>query len=362
MSRTLAFGGDIELDPELLARSEAGPEVELEGVLCDSGRSALAVARRILERSADPPELYLLPAYLCASVLQPFAGAPVELYPVGEALEVDTEAIAEIARGRRACVVVIDYFGFPPSPEWIAALRDHVVVEDAAHGSLVELPDHAAGAFGDLTLTSFRKFAPVPDGALLAGPLAAAEPLEAVDEGLVEGRLRAKLLRHELLAGGPPGLEAESLALVERHEQALDSAPVAAMSLVSRRLLATLDLAAAAAARRANFEALRDALDGSPLAMELEALHDTLPAGVSPVVFPLRVPERSRDALRAELIRRRVYCPVHWPLPAAVSEEAFPQEAKLSRQMLGLPLDQRYEPEDMRELVERLHAAWHVTR
>src|SRR4051812_37006435 len=286
MTLPAAVGGDLELDPQLLLRSVAeGRETDLDGVLCDSGRSALAVARRIAEATDDPPELFLLPAYVCESALAPFAGATVALYPVGETLQPDVEAIERLAAGRRACVVVVDYFGFPPAGGVDDLRPRHLVVEDAAGGSLVELAEPAAGRFGDLALTSLRKFAPVPDGAVLRGPLVRPESLPPVDGALVQQRLLAKLLRHELLAGGPPELEAASLALVARHEQAVDAAPVAAMSTLSRQLLAQLDLAAAAERRRTNFEALRDALDGA----DVVPLHDTLPAGVSPLVFPVRV-------------------------------------------------------------------------
>src|SRR4029078_5581529 len=100
-------------------------------------------------------------------------------------------------------------------------------------------------------------------------------------------------------------------ALVARHEAELDGTPPAALSVLSRHLLGTLDLRTAAERRRAHFQALRDALTDET---ELVPLSDTLPAGVSPLVFPLRVPEERRDALRAELMPRRAASPM--PSPA----------------------------------------------
>src|SRR5205823_3969221 len=78
------------------------------------------------------------------------------------------------------------------------------------------------------------------------------------------------------------------------------------------RLLARLDLADAASRRRANFVALLEALDGSDAVIPLLR---TLPPGVSPLALPVRVAGARRDALRAELVRRRIFCPVHWSLP-----------------------------------------------
>jgi dTDP-4-amino-4,6-dideoxygalactose transaminase len=360
----VGIGGDLELDPDLLLESiEGEPTPGFDGVLCDSGRNAIALSIEHLRDAPSPPTVFLLPAYLCASMLQPFVAAGVEtrFYPVGRDLEPDVSAIAALARDERACVLVVDYFGFPPSPAAAEALRslDARVVEDAAHGSLVELDAPAAGSIGDLVLTSFRKFAPVPDGALARGNGLDADRLADPDGRLVLQRLVAKLMRFEHRMGGPAALEPAVLALVDAHEAALDAnthSP-ARMSDISRRLLSRLDLAAAAHARRANFLELLSVLDGSTLSRSLVPLYGSLPAGVSPLTFPVRVRGDRRDALRRELIRRKVYCAVHWALPPAVPRDTFGAEAELSEEVLSLPLDQRYEPLHMRELAVRLAAA-----
>jgi hypothetical protein len=83
-----------------------------------------------------------------------------------------------------------------------------------------------------------------------------------------------------------------------------------------------------------------------------------LPPGVAPLLLPVRVAGGARDALRAELTRRRIYCPVHWPLPAEIDAARFPEEHELAAEMLGLPLDQRYERADMERLTRELAEAW----
>ena len=101
--------------------------------------------------------------------------------------------------------------------------------------------------------------------------------------------------------------------------------------------------------------ALLEALDGSDA---VTPLLRTLPPGVSPLALPVRVGGARRDALRAELVRRRIFCPVHWPLPPEIDEARFPEEHRLASEMLGLPLDQRYEPADMHRLADELARAW----
>jgi hypothetical protein len=145
------------------------------------------------------------------------------------------------------------------------------------------------------------------------------------------------------------------LRLLEEGESRLDEElPLAATSTLSERMVASLDLAEATNRRRANFVALVEALAG---AEAVTPLVRELPPGVSPLVLPVRIGGGRRDVLRQELIRRRIFCPVHWPLPPEIDPARFREEHELAAEMLGLPLDQRYEPADMERLAENLRAS-----
>ena len=43
-----------------------------------------------------------------------------------------------------------------------------------------------------------------------------------------------------------------------------------------------------------------------------------------------------------------------WPLPREIDERRFPDEHRLAAEILGLPIDQRYEPADMERLSREL--------
>jgi hypothetical protein len=354
---TPPIGGVFELDLATVLEAENAPPRFADAQSVTSGRTALAL---LVDQTGVGP--WLLPAYLCDSVLQPLrrAGVPFDFYSVGadlrprfDELERAIEALSP------AAVVVIDYFGFPPESDEAArlrALRDAcLVVEDCVQGSLLELPDAAAGEIGDVVFTSFRKYLPVPDGGIVRGVESRELPRASGES--VRTRLLGQLLRGAALAGAvvTDDVEPVFLRLLERGEAALDEElPLEATSAGSERLLASLDLADAADRRRANFIALVAALDGvdavTPLFRELRP-------GVSPLVLPVRVAGGRRDALRQALIDRRIFCPVHWPLPPEIDRERFREEHALADEMLGLPLDQRYEPADMERLVEHLRAS-----
>jgi dTDP-4-amino-4,6-dideoxygalactose transaminase len=353
-AETAPIGGAFELDAATLLELGEGPRRFADAQSVTSGRAALALL------AEQAPGRWLLPAYICDTALEPLraAGIEVDFYSVGDDLRPRLDELERaIAADPPSALLVVDYFGFPPEDaDRLRMLRDAcLVVEDCVHGSLLELPDHAGGRIGEVAFTAFRKYLPVPDGGIVIG----VEPRELppADGPGVRGRLLGQLLRGAAGAGEVPYAETEPifLHLLETAETALSESPVAATSTVTERLLARLDLAAAAARRRENFTALLEAIADfdavTPLVREL-------PPGVSPLLLPIRVAAGARDSLRAALISRRVYCPVHWfPLPEEIDADRFGDEHRLSRELLGLPIDQRYEPADMERVARELAAA-----
>ena len=351
---TSPIGGVFELDLAGVLEANDAPPRFPDAQSVTSGRTALAL---ILEEVGDGP--WLLPAYLCDSVLQPLraAGVPFDFYSVGGDLRPRLDELERaVETVRPAAVLVVDYFGFPPEEaERLRALRDAcLVVEDAVQGSWLELPDAAAGGIGDVVFTSFRKYLPVPDGGIVRG--VTARRLAPASGESVRTRLLGQLLRGAALHGDVGGdVEPAFLRLLERGESALDEElPLEATSVISERLLASVDLVDAAERRRANFMALVAVLERvegvAPLVRQLRP-------GVSPLVLPTRIAGGRRDSLRQALIARRIFCPVHWPLPPEIDHDRFPEEHELADEMLGLPLDQRYEPADMERLAEHLRAS-----
>ena len=68
---------------------------------------------------------------------------------------------------------------------------------------------------------------------------------------------------------------------------------------------------------------------------------------IVPLGFPLRVLER--DRVRDALFDQEIYPPVHWPLKGVVPRR-FVESHRLSAEILTLPCDQRYCPDDMERM------------
>ena len=85
-----------------------------------SGRAALALAIRCAAASGFAKKNgFLLPSYLCHTMVQPFveAGLKVKFYGVNRSLRVEAETISSQIDSETLGVLLMHYFGFPQNPE-----------------------------------------------------------------------------------------------------------------------------------------------------------------------------------------------------------------------------------------------------
>jgi dTDP-4-amino-4,6-dideoxygalactose transaminase len=363
------LGGEMELRPDALCAPEVGglPQYLQSCPTITSGRTGLKLIARGLKTSQSATAL--LPSYLCESMVQPFLEEDVDVhfYDVDIDLTIDSEDLLRRADSIHPTMVLfVNYFGFPVSDresETLNRIKEQSwLIEDCAQGSLVEQEEPIVGEIGHFVLTSFRKYLPVPDGGLVINRTDVDLPRLLPDtDAFVRYELLGKFLRHEFIHGGleEPEVEQAYLTFFKNAEGRLnDHIPLHSMSEISEKLLRRINLSSVMDRRRSNFSYLLRAFDEEPLCSIGTPLLNDLPGGVSPLVFPILVSEERRDALRKHLLGMGVFCPVHWPLPKEVKASEFEQAGQLSRGILGLPIDQRYDENDMGSLTERLLSAW----
>jgi hypothetical protein len=234
-------------------------------------------------------------------------------------------------------VIVIHYFGFPNAIlENLMARRVEIafgIVEDCVQAPYT----NGLGGSGDYAISSLRKWWPAPDGAAVTAGWELSEQLAPPDEGFVSMRQSAKILR------GAGLCEQEQLSLIERSEAALSVFP-RQCSWVSSKLLDSVPREAACTSRRANWRVLQGGLASIN---GLKPLFEDLPDEVVPLSYPVMVAHGRRDGLRDHFRRRRIFCPIHWPAMADWPDES----RRLSDGILSLPLDQRYDGEDMERVL-----------
>jgi hypothetical protein len=286
-----------------------------------SGRAAL---RCILETTR--PSRAWVPFYICDAALQPFVatGVAVELYGIDEAFD---PILPPGAPAAGECLLYVNYFGLKTST---------AVSLVAAHGAQAIVDDtqafFATGYSGAWSFNSARKFFGVPDGGYAYGSglsdINYPRPSRLSYDHLVN-----RLLGHQELAFEQ-----------YRQSEAQVTATVCRMSVLSERLLASVDYPAVRERRLHNFAALHDALGARNCLTPLLAPRDT----EVPYCYPLL---SSAPVPWSALWSQGVFAPRLWPeVLARPHTRPFGRESMLATRLLPLPIDHRYGSEDLGRL------------
>ena len=231
----------------------------------------------------------------------------------------------------------------PSTPVGVPVVEDHT--HDLASG-------WAVASRADYGFASLRKLLPVADGGVVwsptGRPLPPEPPLDVAHEHAALDRLTGLILKAAYLDGG-----AIDKTVYRGHcvagEGALAGGPCSGILPLTRASLPGYPVHAWRARRALNFAAFAEALGGTALLLPA--------AGAVPFVATLCFDTaQTRDRVRERLIAERVYPAVLWPLDHAdygPSDEA----RALSRRLLSLHCDQRYDASDMQRVAALVQRA-----
>ena len=277
-----------------------------------------------------------MPAYSCRVLVDGAFEARVEpvWYGVDAQLNADVDAIfAGIAPDD--AVLAIAWFGRPPDAAFQTLANTcpgNLIIEDRAQAL-----DPRGGIEGAIRLYSPRKLLGVGDGGLLVGSNLPPQPVEPARPDLwgpndnrradADGRDPASWF---------PAYQAREAAFDARPRRASDRTAAA---------LARIGFDREAEARRRNWRAL-----AIPLADV--ALWPVSAPDFAPLAFPVIVSDAAD--LVAYLASQRIWAARHW---ADLASPAQYREAhELSRRCVSLPLDGRYDQEDMVRVADAVRA------
>lgn len=125
--------------------------------------------------------------------------------------------------------------------------------------------------------------------------------------------------------------------LYERHEDAMSRLALKRMSKLTSRMLKNIDYDAALKRRLRNMKLYENVLG---------SLNDlTVPNTIAPLVYPLYLKGRG-DNLRQKLRKKGIVVTRYWASAfSRLSPDSF--EDNLATDLIGLPIDQRYNDEDI---------------
>lgn len=312
------IGGYFELE---LPKYPKNPPLREGGVWVNSGQHALEF---ILIASYNRKGVVWVPYYTCSVIYEKLAelNIPFRRYHINHNLEVDDFP----AIGDNDSIIVNNYFG----------IQDGYVRRLAEYYGRQIIIDNAQAWYmpadsGVRMFYSPRKFFGLPDGGIAYIENFGTNEVKLEERDLSYERCRHLLKRID--SGPESGYED-----FKRNSENLKQDRLKRMSNLTEALLKSIDYEDAKNRRKTNYRMLHEAF-GSINELNLPKM-ETFEC---PMVYPLLI---KHDSLRKKLISNKIFVASYWP---GVEGEV---ETYLQKYLLPLPIDQRYEADDMRKIIK----------
>lgn len=305
------IGGYFELELPLLHK-----ELHSEAISLNSGRFCL----EYILRCKRYKKVYV-PYFTCDSAVEPIIklGIPYEFYHIDK----DYHIVGDISLGEKEALMYTNYWG----------LQDTYCKQLVGKYGNRLILDYTQAFFsnpinGIDTFYSCRKFFGVPDGGYVYTDAKADFEIEQ-DESYERMDSLVKRLDLSPEAGYEDFHKTSALF----HEM-----PIRRMSKLTKRMMQGIDYANVAQRRLDNYNYLHRHLGGRQLCY-----------GEIPMIFPYES-ERGQE-LRKRLIANKVFVAKYWPnVDEWAGEDAL--ETWMANHILPLPIDQRYDEEDMLRILK----------
>lgn len=278
------------------------------GVYLNSGCNAL----RLIIRELKIKRLHV-PYYTCPVVPRTVKAEGCEVVPY----EVDERFMPASRFAKDDFILVNDYFGVTGrNVAELATEYPNLIVDNAQ--------SYFAEPLGRAAFYSPRKFFGVPDGGIAVfnrDEIAIPE----LEPDVSYDRMAHLLKRHDC------GVTA-AYCDFKAAEESIGSAPVRAISNLTRSILSAIDDAQVRSRRLANFSYL------------LNRLGTTFPLAILPESAPLVFPYVTTDSsLRERLINAQIFVATYWPGCEYCDQ--------IVNAIIPIPIDQRYGLEDMHRMI-----------
>ena len=302
------IGGYIELD------TYTGKILHAEGIKLNCGRNALLY----LIYAKNITKIYM-PKFMCDSCDKVLKDNNVEVlyYSIG----LDFKPLISSWDG---WIYVVNFYG-QLSNEYLSSLGNNVIVDNAQ--AYFQKP-----VSGMDTLYTCRKFFGVADGAILYTD----KCIEVSEQDESFERMHFLLGRYERPAG-------EFYQEYVENNHFFKDEPLKRMSKLTENLLHGIDYELIEKKRTENFSFLHEQLQ------ELNRLDLLIPSGA--FMYPFYI--RNGVDIRKKLQAKKIFIPILWPAVFNLCQENE-LEYDMAKNILPLPVDQRYGTDDMNYMIEEI--------
>lgn len=314
-----------------------------------SGRQCIEYALEISSEKL-PNKIAVIPSYTCHTVVQPFLNRGFEVFTYSLEKDLSTsvsEILDTVEKFDAAVLLVHQYFGFSTIKGNLKELlqlysKKITIIEDCTHS----LYSHIPRIHADFYIASIRKWCGVPDGGFIISKKKALNlSLLPYNKELEEKKCKASLLKYEFLFKGI-GAKSPFLTQYREAEDILESQKLyTGITDLSIKIQSNLDIEELKRRRRNNYDLLYRELNALS---SVTPLMGRLPLEVVPLYFPILV--ENRNDLQGKLAENAIYAPIIWPKPDSLM--ASDVANTLYRSLLCIPVDQRYDADDMLRIVK----------
>jgi hypothetical protein len=292
-----------------------------KAIALSNGRACL----NLILKTVKPKKVYI-PYYTCNALFEPFNSNNIqyELYDINEQLNpVSTPTLKE-----GEYFLYINYFGIKNDMvgRIIDKYKDKTII-DNVHDFFNK------GYDGIWSFTTARKYFGVPDGAYLYSPFTLSEEFER-NSDISISHLVNRLMGSQELAYRD----------FLKYEKSLNS-DVKKISKFSEILLSNVDYYNVARIRKRNFQFFMDSLK------KYNSLDITYYDDMNPFCYPL-LPSNTID--KTKFHREKYYIPSYWIDTINRNIDGYNIEKQLSVNLIPLPIDHRYEINDLEKLLDYL--------
>ncbi len=312
-----SIGGFLDLEIR-----DTGKSYHPDAIALSNGRACL----NALLKSIKPEKVYV-PFYTCDALLEPIKINKIhfEFYPIDENFCIKNE----INLCEHEFIININYFGLKSN--YIRELENKYkerLINDNTMSFFDKEYKHS------LSFNSCRKFFGVPDGGYLYQKsneigIPTQELTEFKYDHLISRMLgKDKIYYNQFL-----------------ENERLLSSKICKMSNFSKRILSNIDYEEVGKKRIENFDIFNSKLS------QLNKLKLTLSENQIPHYYPF-LPIKDLD--KKILISKKIYIPTLWPDISKRARKGFEYEIYLSDHILPLPIDQRYNTDEMLFIIDAI--------
>lgn len=314
MTKLKPIGGFFEIEVPPI-----GPGYHKDALALTNGRACM---RWILEH--EKPTRVYIPFYTCYALYQPIEKMGIEV--IFYSIDKMFDPVNLPLPGRKELLVMVNYYGLKNklADTLTHKYRKNIVIDNTHHF-------FHQGYQQSYSFTSARKYFGVPDGAYLYGvPKEIPNIIRNVDISVAHNVKR--------LLGEQDNAYRDYVT----YENSFDD-KLKGISLLSEHLLSGIDYKAVIQTRIQNFKILHDYLNNYNLiSIDLDTM------GV-PFCYPF-LPEQHID--KYYFHQHEIYIPTLWPDILERKITGFEWEKEITKQLLPLPIDQRYGKVEMERLID----------